>query len=224
MKAAFALFAVFILLMIARKARYMTGGMVSPSRVHLRPAMPRGKHARDLKNVSRELGSRGFALLGTYHVKPMQGVTVTAFSHTAHQLCAICTTHPLTGSHLDMVIMSEAGRSLTVTTAPVGGQLDQREGHEKLFDRHMTVDRMIEVALEKRPPGPWLDWNAPDFVTRFEDAYADEMEWRMRRGGVTHEEVRRTAEAMGGKYSERDVLEATRRLQRQYASSRRSMR
>lgn len=213
-----------MLLMIARKARYMTGGMVSPPRIHLRPATPRGRHARDLKNVSRELGSRGFMLIGTYHMKPMQGVIVTAFSHASHQLCAIFTTHPLTGSHLDMVSMSDAGRSLTVTTAPVGGQLDQRDGHEKLFDRHMTVDRMVEVSLEKRPPGPWLNWNKPDFVVRFEDAYADEMEWRMGRGGVTQEEVRRTAEAMGGKYSERDILEATRRLQRQYAGSRRGTR
>jgi hypothetical protein len=198
--------------------------MVPPPRVHLEPTRPSGRHARDLKPHARELESRGFARIGTYRVTPMRDVTLTAFAHPGHALCAIVYTHPVAGSFVDVVSRSESGRSFTATTAPAGQELDQREGHEKVFDASMSIEAMIEIALRRRPPAPHVDWTAGSFTSKFEEAYAEEMDWRAGRGGVTHDEVRRTAEAMGGKYSEQDIRKATQKLQRQYVHSRRDMR
>jgi hypothetical protein len=60
--------------------------------------------------------------------------------------------------------------------------------------------------------------------THFEKAYADEMDWRAGRGGVTVDEVRRSAEATGRTFSEPQIQEATHSLQRKYAETRRDMR
>ena len=218
------LFIAAVALIIVRRARQFLRSMVPPSRIHLAAVQPTSAHARDLKRYTRDLERRGFTRIGTYRVDPMRGVMLTAFTHTHDSLCAIVYTHPVAGAFIDVASRSEDGRSFTVTTAPAGKELDQREGHEKMFDKDMRVDQMVEAALHKRQPGPYVGWKAGNFVQLFEDTYAREMDWRAGRGGVTQDEVRRTAEAMGGKYSEHDVQEATHRLQRQYAAMRKDVR
>lgn len=218
------LFVAIVVLVIVRKARQFLRAMVPPPRIHLEPTRAVGNHARDVKRYERELVAAGFTRIGTYRVDPMRGVVLTSFALSRESLCAVVYTHPVVGNFVDVICQSEAGQTFTATTAPAGKELDQREGHEKVFDRAMTVPRLIETVLQRRPHGPLVNFGPGNFTRLFEDAYAKEMDWRAGRGGVTSDEVRRTAEAMGGKYSEQDVQEATRRLQRQYVHTRRDMR
>ena len=73
---------------------------------------------------------------------------------------------------------------------------------------------------ERRPEGPYDVWNRDNFAQKFETAYAEEMDWRLKRGGVTSDEVRRTAQASGKNYSEDQIQQATRQLQEKYEASR----
>lgn len=206
---------------MVRRARHLLGTTVPPPRITLAAARPSSAHARDIRRYARDLEARGFTRIGTFRPEPMRGIVLTAFVQPHDSLCTIVYTHSVLGGFVDVVARSETGKSFTATTAPAGQQLDQRAGHEKIFDRDMTIGRMVEMAKERRPDGPPVVWSSGSFARLFESAYAEEMEWRAGRGGVTSEEVRRTAEAMGGKYSERDIQEATHRLQRQYTASRR---
>jgi hypothetical protein len=215
---------VVVLFVIVRRVRRFMVTLVPPSRVHLELSKPSRKHAEDVGARGRELESRGFTRIGTYRVDPIAGLLLTAFTHAEHSLCAIVYTHPMAGTFMDIVVKNDAGRSLTVTTAPIGKELDQREGHEKVFDKDMPVATMIETAMQRRPPAPHVRWSAGNFVAKFEEAYAQEMDWRAGRGGVTRDEVRRVADATGRKYSEQDIHTATRKFQRHYAESRRDVR
>lgn len=47
--------------------------------------------------------------------------------------------------------------------------------------------------------------DAAEFVAVYEGAYADDMDWRLERGGATVDEVRRIAENMHGEFSEADI-------------------
>jgi hypothetical protein len=214
--------AALALFMIAKVRRFLSV-MVPPPRIHLAPINATGAHARNLQRYTRELESRGFVRLDTYRVDPMHGVTLTAFTHVGESLCAVVYTHRVAGTFIDIVSKNEAGRSFTVTTAPAGKELDQPEGHEKVFDPHMPVERMIETALQRRPPAPYVSWYRESFARLFEEAYAKEMDWRASRGGATLDEVRRHADAMGGNISEQNIQKATRTLQKQYAESRRGL-
>jgi hypothetical protein len=53
-------------------------------------------------------------------------------------------------------------------------------------------------------------------VVVFEKAYADEMDWRNSRGGVTEEEIRAIAKLSGKPYDE-NVIQATRRMAEEHA-------
>jgi hypothetical protein len=129
----------------------------------------------------------------------------------------------MVGCFVDVVVKNTTGKSFTATNAPSGGTLDQREGHVKVFDKTLTIPGMFELVKERRPDGPWEAWTAENFKSKFETAYAEEMDWRATRGGVTSDEVRRTAQATGKQYTEEQIQQATRQLQQQYTDSRRDL-
>jgi hypothetical protein len=218
------LFVAALVLAIVRKGRHFLTAMVPPARIHLVPVSASRRHRQDVTLLARPLEAHGFTRIDTYRADPMKGVLLTAFAHAQHSLCAVVYTHPLTRSFLDILSWNEAGQSFTLTTAPAGRELDQREGHEKIFVSTMPMEKMIETVLQRRPPAPHVNWNTSNFVGRFEQAYGEEMDWRASRGGVTQEEVRRAADATGRHFSDGDVQKATHRLQRRYTAARRNMR
>jgi hypothetical protein len=201
--------------------RLVAGASVPPPRIHLGAAPASGRHAANVARHARELEACGFRKLVSYKVSPIKGLQLTAFGHPRESLVAVVYTHPMAGSFVDVCSKAESGRAFTATTAPTGGQLDQKPGHDKVFDKSLTIRQMVELALARRPEGPWQEWNAGNFASKFEQAYAEEMDWRAGRGGVTSDEVRRTAREMGGNFSEGDLQRATHKIQKQYAESRR---
>lgn len=204
--------------------RVLAGASVPPPRIHLAGTTPAGKHAANVARHAKELEACGFRRLGSYRVNPIKGLQLTAWGHPRESLVAVVYTHPMAGSFVDVCSKAESGRAFTATTAPTGGQLDQKPGHEKVFDKSLSIRQLFDLALERRPEGPWQEWNAGNFAPKFEKAYAEEMDWRAGRGGVTSDEVRRTAREMGGNFSEGDLQRATHKIQKQYAESRRDSR
>jgi len=209
----------FVLSAIARRLIKKPAAFKAPPRIQLFPASASGKHARDLLSHKRELDTCGFKRIGTYRVDPLN-VLASAFSNEAENICAVIYHHPVVGCFVDMVCKNTQGRSFTATTAPAGSALDQREGQEKVFDKTLTITGMFELVKSRRPDGPYDMWNAENFKEKFETAYAEEMDWRARRGGVTREEVRRQAAESGKQYSDEVVNKATTTLQDKYAQSR----
>ena len=212
--------AALILILIARFVLpRVVKVMTPPARVRLVAARASAAHARDLKSRVPGLEACGFRSIGTYRVDPMRGVVLTAFAHSEQSLCAVVYSHPLVNSFVDMISKTEDDRSLTVTTAPAGQELDQPPGHEKIFDPKLSIAQMYDLVLRRRPRGTHEQWNADNFAVKFETAYAKEMNWRRSRGGVTHDEVRRVAASTGSKATEQQIGEATRKLQEQYAAA-----
>jgi hypothetical protein len=212
----------FALSVIGRLLKKKVPGFTSPPRIQLFPATAGGKHARDLLERKRDLDACGLKRIGTYRVDPLN-VILTSFVNPQESILAVVYHHALVGCFVDVVSKNTAGRSFTATNAPSGGTLDQPEQHPKVFDKALTIPAMFELVKQRRPEGPWESWSTENFASKFEAAYAEEMDWRAKRGGVTSDEVRRTAQASGKKYSEEQVQKATRQLQQQYTESRRDL-
>lgn len=211
-----------VLLLMGRLLKKKPVVSTPPPLIQLFPATAAGKHAKDLLERKRELDACGMKRIGTYRVDPLN-VVCTAFVNPAESICTLVYHHPAVGCFVDVVSKNTAGCTFTATNAPGGGTLDQREGHEKVFDKTLTISAMFEMVKARRPEGPWETWSVENFAQKFETAYAEEMAWRAKRGGVTGDEVRRTAQATGKKYSEEQIQKATRDLQEQYAESHRDL-
>lgn len=161
-----------------------------------------------------DLQARGFDRLGAWRIKEMPGVALVAFTQTFQKVTAVVYRHPVVGVFADVYSENDEGESLTMTSAPTGQALDQPPGRPKLFDRSLTIGRMYDLLLKQRPRGPYKLIDGSNFAHEFERAYTLEMAWRAARGGVTEEEVRRTADTMGIR-SDETIRKATQKLQKQ---------
>jgi hypothetical protein len=188
-----------------------------PLRIQLVPVDDRAK-GRFADIHRRELESLGFTPIGIYTVREMPGVVLVAFAQSFKAVCAVVYRHPIAGVFIDMCSTTEDDRSLTVTNAPAGGNLDQPPGRAKIFETKYTLRQLFDRLLSDRPSGPYKRLDASNFVRVFESEYAREMEWRKGRGGPTEEEVRREAHAMGI-HSEKTIHKATENLRKQYSES-----
>jgi hypothetical protein len=188
-----------------------------PLRIQLVPVADRAK-GRFADSHRRELESLGFTPIGTFSVREMPGVVLVAFTQSFKAVCAVIYRHPIAGVFIDMVSTTEDDRSLTVTNAPAGGNLDQPPGRAKIFETKHTLRQLFDRVLSDRPSGPYKRIDASNFVRIFEGEYAREMEWRKQRGGPTADEVRREAHAMGI-HSEKTIQKATEHLRKQYSES-----
>ncbi len=208
----------FVLVNIVRVVRKHAKAMLRPPlTIQLVPVDDRAK-GRFADAHRRELETIGFTPVGIYQVREIPGVTLVALTHAAQSVCAVVYRHPIAGVFLDVCTMYEDGRSVTVTTAPAGQNLDQPPGRTKLYEKERTARQLYERLLSERPAGAFKRIDASNFMRMFEAEYANEMAWRKQRGGPTAEEVRREAHAMGIR-SEKTIEKATEQLRKQYHES-----
>jgi hypothetical protein len=192
-----------------------------PLRVHLVPEITKPRRSKkEIERFKLELESHGFDEIGTFRITEIPGLVVVGFSQLHMNVCAVVYDHPLVGCFLDVYSEDEFGNSLTVSNAPAGGELDQPPGREKVIDKTLTAPDMYDLLLRDRPAGPHKRFDSANFVDEYQAAYAREMDWRVNRGGVTDDEVRRSAEAIGVE-SEKAILRTAEKLQQHYADARR---
>lgn len=212
-----------VLSLVLRALKRKSAAFTAPSRIHLFPATAGGQHAKDLIARKRDLDACGLKRIGAYRIDPLN-VLATAFTNEPEAICCVVYHHSMVGCFVDMVVKNTAGKTFTATNAPSGGALDQREGHEKVFDKALTIPALFDLCKTRRPEGPYETWNAETFAGKFETAYAEEMAWRKSRGGVTRAEVKRQGNEDGKQYSEEVIDEATRQMQERFAESHREKR
>jgi hypothetical protein len=183
-----------------------TDAMSTPSRIHLVPESnlvwkdPTG--ARQLQDDFRTLG---FTDTGSYTVPELSALRLHALSKAEDSAYAVVYEHDAAGVWIDIVTRYEDGTSVTYSTARQGGELDQRPGHSCTRDPEASPSALYQRFLAERPQRAMETVGPDEFVQKFEQAYADSMDWRNARGGPTEEEIRAIAAASGEEYTEEMV-------------------
>jgi hypothetical protein len=180
----------------------IAGMAVPPFRISLTPLdAPRFRDARALTRASASFESTGYRKVGDFEVPEMQGVVVRGFWHPRQLSYAALYEHPQAGVVADVVALFRDRTMATVSTAPETGldrparapmvrlelDLARRDAAEQLHDR------LVELSGVRRS----IRTGPEQFARAFVGAYALEQDWRIARGGVTADEVRRAAAAGG---------------------------
>jgi hypothetical protein len=204
--------------------RKFSGFLNPPLRIHLVPEIAGRRCSKEeIESYKHDLDSNGFDDIGSFRIPEIPGMVVIGFTQSYMNVCAVVYDHPLVGCFLDLYSESEDGRSLTVSNAAAGEELDQPPGREKVIDKTLSAPEMYDLVLRDRPAGPHKLIDASNFVDEFQAAYAKEMDWRVNRGGVTEDEVRRSAAAVGVE-SEEAIQRTAGKLQKEYADKQRILR
>ena len=93
---------------------------------------------------------------------------------------------------------------LTISNAPHGEEMDSPPQSTKLYFEGESAERLFQEMISRFEAKPVLFLRPDNFVSEFERAYREEMEWRLERG-VSKDEVRRVAEKMGEEATEEEI-------------------
>lgn len=155
-----------------------------------------------------ELETLGFTRAGTYSVVGIPGVQVLGLCHPQSGAFGCYYRHQSAGLFVDLCAQFSDGLELTVTNAPMGGEMDTRPGTEKLFLSGRPIAE-LHAALTTRIAGKTLRTvAAAGFKAEFIAAYARDMKWRSDKQGISETEVRRVAARDGKTYTEKQLQDA----------------
>ncbi|MGH0032711.1 MAG: hypothetical protein ACQGVC_23205 [Myxococcota bacterium] len=173
---------------------------VSPFRITLLPLnVAAWRNGDDMIEASTSLESAGYQRVGDFEVSEMEDVLLRGFWHPQRLSYAVVYDHPQAGVFADVVGMYRDRSLLTVSTCPETG-MDRhprspilRMELEGADEFHRLHERLVAETAGREPIA-----TAPEqFMRAVEGAYWMEMRWRIQRGGVTADEVRRAAAAGG---------------------------
>ena len=167
---------------------------VPPMRVKLvRTSDPAWEDPDDVETLAAPLRAAGFAEIGAFEIEQGPEVTLLALVHRGNAAYAAVYEHADVGTWLDLVSEYADGRIVTYTTSRQASQLDFPPFKLSRSLPDAEAAELLAAFLDERPRGERLPVDAASFVERFEAAWAREMDWRIARGGVTEDEVRRIA-------------------------------
>ncbi|MCP4113446.1 MAG: hypothetical protein GY749_49280 [Desulfobacteraceae bacterium] len=186
----------------------------TPSRIHLNEDLqPDWLNSDDIREELAMFESSGFSIAGAYRIKEMPAISLMGMINESESMMAVLYKHEDIGYWTDFAIEYADGRELTVSNAPMGGELETRPGAEKIFAKDKSLSELLEIAKSKKQDGPYAEITKENFRDNFEASYAKDMAWRNERGGASKKEILRVAENMGMDISEDDLETAYDELQ-----------
>lgn len=181
---------------------------VIPPRVHLRrEETPDWHDPEGAVKLIEAVRSCGFQESAFYHIEEMDYVRLTALTNEESRVYSVVYEHDKAGVWVDFVARYEDGTALTYSTARQGGELEQRPGDGKVYAPDLEPPVLYQRILREMPQRPLASVSGEQFPATFEKAYADEMDWRNSRGGVSEEEIRAIAAASGDEVTEEMIAE-----------------
>jgi len=177
-------------------------GAVPPFRISLVPSSrPEWSDPARVLCVSGGFEGEGYQAVGDFEVPEMEGVVLRGFWHPRQHGFAVIYDHPQAGICVDLVALFSDRTLLTVSHSPETGM--DRPERSRLVRMQVDLDepagaaalheRLVQESAGREP----IAVRADHFVRTFTGAYQLEQDWRIARGGVTPDEIRRAAE-LGG--------------------------
>jgi hypothetical protein len=155
--------------------------------------------------IVRSLTAAGFEDAGDFAILEVPDFRLRALSHPEKSVYAAICEHPDIGIWFELVSRYEDGSMQTYTTGKEKGIDHPPNRFVERFEAEINPAELYEQHVTRRPDKPLLPASAERFAADYEQAYADEMDWRFERGGTTEEEVRKTLMLQGTETTEEQI-------------------
>jgi hypothetical protein len=171
------------------------------------------KNAAKFGEAADAFRGLGFSDMGTFGVKEMPGTVMLAMYNSEKDFTAVVYEHPAVGVFSEVLALYEDGGAVTAGNAPQGGNLDWPEDRIKMNDKGADPKRLFEFVSEYLDRKPLRRVGPDNFASVYEGEYAKVMDWRLKRGGATKEEIRRVAASMGKTGVTESAIEAAAKIE-----------
>ncbi len=163
-----------------------------------------------------EFRAAGFEEISAYSIPEMGGLQMLALVNLKERLYGVIYDHKQIEPTFDVVCEFEDETGVSATNSDLGKPLDQRPDHKSLWLGKVSVAQAVKAVNEQQAGAPRKIVSAASFLADFKKGYAKSMNWRMKKGGVSREEIKRTAEAGGNKLTDEQLDESYRDLRENY--------
>lgn len=151
-----------------------------------------GDNAAKIKSLADELKALGFEKIDDYVIEEI-GTEMPAFVHRERGTYCVIYNHPFAGVWCDVVRMYADGTSWTYANNEYHG-MDEPPGKTSQWFPKESLTELVRKFWDDSPSDGTVVVPNEEFAATFEKKYAQEMDWRIERGGVTEAEIRRIAE------------------------------
>jgi hypothetical protein len=177
-----------------------------PCRVSLEPeAEPQWLKPEVVQKYAAQFREQGFQDVGAFSVPELGGLQLLAFVHPGERLYGAVYEHKKLPHTFDIVCGYPDESGITGTNTKIGETLDPRPGQVTLRLDQADVATVFRAVLDKAGPAERNPVAVGDFVSHFKRAYVRGMNWRMKKGGSSREEIRRQAAAQGNEVTDEQV-------------------
>jgi hypothetical protein len=170
------------------KAIAQRASQKQPDEIHLIPAPDyQWRNPAAIEPYRTALDAVGFDDAGIYSVDVLP-VGLQFLLKDSDQMYAVIYEHPKVGVWINFVVLFDDETSITFTNTQDRG-LEKRPGHPIVHVAGATADQLYTIAVAQCPPGTRKALTPESIAEEFEKAWAEGIQWRKSRGGISVREV-----------------------------------
>jgi hypothetical protein len=180
-----------------------------PCRVTLEPdSNPQWLKPGIITGYANELRALGFEEVGAFQIPELGGLKILGLIHPGEGLLSVIYDHNRAPAPtFDICADFTDGSTVSATNSAAGNALDKQPGHPILWLGNVSAHEILEAVKTLSATAPRQPIHKSDFVEHFKKAYARSINWRLKKGGASRDEIRRQAEKKGQNLSD-EQLEA----------------
>ena len=200
-----------------RAVRQTANPPCPPCRVTLEPEEhPTWRNESQVMKYAAEFRAAGFEEVGVFTIPEMGGLHLMAFVHLAERFYACIYDHKATPPWFDICAEFADQSGLTGSNTALGDAVDRRPGDIKISMPQESVKAVFKALREHPTAAQRVAVTREAFAETFKREYARSMNWTMRKGGVSREEIRRQAREDKQSLTDEQLEEAYKSLRASY--------
>jgi hypothetical protein len=206
-----------VIRIVMRASKSAADMAAMPARITLESeAEPQWHSPKVINEYADQLRALGFEEVGAYSLPEMGGLMILGLVHPAEGLLSVVCDHTKCPPSFDICADYTDGSTVSGTSSAMGSALDKRPNDLILWLGTTNAHAVLQAVQHHAGTAPRKPIGKNDFVAHFKDGYARSVNWRLKKGGASREEIRRQAEKMGHKMTEEQIEESYQSLRAGY--------
>ena len=132
--------------------------------------------------------------------------------HPAEGLLSVVYDHTKTVPGFDICADFTDGTTVSATSSATGNTLDKRPTDPILWMGTTDAREILKAVQNHQASAPRQPIRKDEFAAHFQRGFAKSVNWRLKKVGVSREEIRRRAEEKGHKFNDEQIEESYRNL------------
>ncbi len=189
----------------AVKEQAESGG-TPPCRVNPEPEPnPEWKNRKQIEEWSEQLRTLGFESAGGFTIPEMAGLQMAGFCHPGERLIAVIYDHTKVAPTFDICFERADTSGVTGTNTMLGHDLARRPESKRISMENGTIEQVYRAVVAEGSAADRVAVAPADFSQHFKTSYARSMNWMLKQGGISREDIRREAKRMGQEIPDEQV-------------------